>query len=187
MTNFNFHSLVKTGNDEFYTPPYAVAPILPYIPKGKVWCPFDTNESNFVRMIASDHEVINTHIDFGQDFFNTDVPDGVNSIVSNPPYSLKTEVLLRLFNLGLPFAMLLGVVGLFESKKRVNMFRKNEFEVMYLSTRVAYMTDYSSGKCDKQPPFQSVYLCHKMLPKPFVFSDMDKKRQYTNLEVTDHD
>ena len=39
-----------SGNDEFYTPDYAVAPIMKYIPKGaKIWCPFDTEDSLFVK------------------------------------------------------------------------------------------------------------------------------------------
>lgn len=40
-------------------------------------------------------------------------------IVSNPPYSIKGDVFTRLFEIGKPFAMLVGVVGLFESKKKV--------------------------------------------------------------------
>ena len=36
------------GNDECYTPDYGVTPILKYIPEGAtVWCPFDTEESEF--------------------------------------------------------------------------------------------------------------------------------------------
>ncbi len=39
-----------SGNDEFYTPDYAVAPIMKYIPKeAKIWCPFDTEDSLFVK------------------------------------------------------------------------------------------------------------------------------------------
>ena len=38
-------------------------------------------------------------------------------IISNPPYSKKGEVLERLFSLGIPFAMLVGVAGLL----RVNL------------------------------------------------------------------
>ena len=37
------------NNDECYTPDYGVKPILKYIPKDAiVWCPFDTEESEFV-------------------------------------------------------------------------------------------------------------------------------------------
>ena len=33
----------RFSSDEQYTPAYAVAPIIKYIPKDKtVWCPFDT-------------------------------------------------------------------------------------------------------------------------------------------------
>lgn len=32
-------------------------------------------------------------------------------IISNPPYSLKGDVIDRLFEIGKPFAMLVGVVG----------------------------------------------------------------------------
>ena len=32
-------------NDEFYTPNYAIEPLLKYLPKGsRIWCPFDTQE-----------------------------------------------------------------------------------------------------------------------------------------------
>ena len=41
-----------SGNDEFYTPEYAITPILKYIATDKiVWCPFDTADSNFVKML----------------------------------------------------------------------------------------------------------------------------------------
>lgn len=40
-------------NDEFYTPIYAIKPILKYLnPKSVVWCPFDTADSNFVKELV---------------------------------------------------------------------------------------------------------------------------------------
>lgn len=39
-----------SGNDEFFTPTYAVKPLLKYLkPASRIWCPFDTSESNFVK------------------------------------------------------------------------------------------------------------------------------------------
>lgn len=39
-------------NDEFYTPYYAVKPILKYLKKGTtIWCPFDTQDSQFVKSL----------------------------------------------------------------------------------------------------------------------------------------
>ena len=70
--------------------------------------------------------------------------------------------------------MLVGVVGLFESQKRFQMFRDNEFEIMYLNKRVAYFKDYKDEKTSLNPPFSSVYVCHKILPKQIVFEEIEK-------------
>jgi hypothetical protein len=91
-----------------------------------VWCPFDTEQSLFVKEFRNmGCKVIYSHIERGEDFFTMNPPQ-CDYIISNPPYSLKTEVLQRLFEIGKLFAMLVGVVGLFESKRRFEMFRDNE-------------------------------------------------------------
>lgn len=164
-----------SGNDEFYTPAYAIKPILKYLKnKRTIWCPFDTEDSLFVKILRERrHEVINTHIVNGEDFFECDIH--CDAIVSNPPYSLKTEVLERLFSLGKPFAMLVGVVGLFESQKRFEMFRDNPFEIMYLNRRVSYYKDYADDKPALNPPFSSVYICSHLLPEPICFEEIIKR------------
>ena len=95
-------------------------------------------------------------------------------IISNPPYSLKDDVIDRLFEIGKPFAMLVGVVGLFESQRRFNLFKSHEFEIMYLNKRVSYFKDYAEQRPSLNPPFSSVYICSKMLPKTIVFEEIDK-------------
>lgn len=45
--------VANSGNDEFYTPEYAVVPIMKYIPTGStIWCPFDTADSLFVKKFS---------------------------------------------------------------------------------------------------------------------------------------
>ena len=108
-----------------------------------IWCPFDTEDSLFVKLFRQrGYTVIATHIANGQDFFAIDPPK-CDYIISNPPYSLKGEVFERLFQLNIPFAMLVGVVGLFESQKRFKMFREHDFEIMYLNRRVSYFKNYA--------------------------------------------
>jgi len=167
--------VANSGNDEFYTPLYAVKPILKYIKeKSIIWCPFDTEESLFVKKFREEgHIVIATHINTGTDFFNCEVPI-CHYIISNPPYSCKGDVLQRLFNIGIPFAMIVGVVGLFESQKRFEMFASNEFEILYMNRRVAYFKDYNEQKPSLNPPFSSVYLCKGMLPKQIIFEEINK-------------
>ena len=168
--------VANSHNDEFYTPLYAIKPILEIItPSVKVWCPFDTEQSLFVKELSKTNEVVYSSLLNGQNFFEIEVPENTKYIISNPPYSLKTEVLERLFKFDIPFAMLLGIVGLFESKKRFEMFRDNEFEIMYFNKRVAYFKDYNEQKPSLNPPFSSVYICHNMLPKKIMFKEIDKK------------
>lgn len=164
-------------NDEFYTPKFAIKPILKYLkPNSNIWCPFDTKESNYVKLFTeTGHDVLCTHIDNGVDFFKCELNEDTDYIISNPPYSLKTEVLERLFELNVPFAMLVGVVGLFESQKRFDMFKNNKFEIMYFNRRVSYMKDYISNKLELNPPFSSVYVCHNILPQQIVFEEINKK------------
>lgn len=168
--------VANSGNDEFYTPTYAIEPLLKYLkPNAKIWCPFDTDESLFCRLFKdSGYKVINTHIVNGQDFFTCDIPE-CDYIISNPPYSLKGKVFERLFKINKPFAMLVGVVGLFESSHRFNLFSNNDFEIMYFDKRIAYFKDYSEQKPSLTPPFSSVYVCKGILPKQIVFEKVNKK------------
>ena len=169
--------LAGSGNDEFYTPYYAILPLLKYIKKSStIWCPFDKGSSNFVQIFEREGYIVKaTHIDNGEDFFNLDID--CDYIISNPPYSLKGEVFKRLFLLGKPFAMLVGVVGLFEGE-RYNIFSQHNFEMMYFDRRISY---YSNEACKElsNPPFSSVYVCSNILPKQIVFECLPKVKSNT--------
>ena len=70
--NNNLNKMYKK-NDELYTPRVLVEPIIQYIPKGwTVWCPFDTENSEFV-LILKEHgyKVIHSHIWDGKDFLTS--------------------------------------------------------------------------------------------------------------------
>ena len=166
--------VANSNNDEYYTPLYAITPIIKYLDKGKtIWCPFDTNESLYVKTFKEQgFNVINTHISTNEDFFKLNI--NCDYIISNPPYSLKNEVFKRLFELNKPFAMLVGVVGLFESKTRFDLFKNNCFEIMYFDKRISYFKDYKDEKPSLNPPFSSVYLCHNILDKQIVFENINK-------------
>lgn len=167
--------VANSNNDEFYTPYYAIEPLLKYInPECTIWCPFDTEESLIVKAFCDNgNKVIATHIIMGDDFFLIK-PKKCDFIISNPPYSLKGQVFERLFQIGIPFAMLVGVVGLFESKARFEMFAANEFEIMWLSKRIAYFKSYEEQKPSLNPPFSSVWITKGVLPSKNVFERVSK-------------
>ena len=169
-------------DDLYYTPKYAIKPIMKYLkPNSYIWCPFDTKESNYVKLFTeAGHDVLCTHIDNGVDFLKLDNCSmnynyHIDYIISNPPYSLRTSILKKLFDINIPFAMLLGVVGLFESKERFNMFKNNKFEVMYFDKRVSFFFYYNDPKPSVNPPFSTGYVCHNILPQQIVFEEINKK------------
>lgn len=70
--------------------------------------------------------------------------------------------------------MLVGVVGLFESKRRFDMFKNNDFEIMYFDKRISYFKSYDDEKPSLNPPFSSVYICHDVLPNQIIFENAVK-------------
>jgi hypothetical protein len=160
-------------NDEYYTPSYAVYPIEKYLKRNSViWCPFDKEESKFVEVFKQNgHTVIFGHIETGQDFFEVDIPK-CDYIISNPPYSLKNDIFKRLFNTGIPFAMLINFQGVFDHKDRFVMFRDNPTEMLWLSPRVNYIKsgEYSASGV----PFQSGYLCSRIFDRQLNFEFLNK-------------
>ncbi len=159
-------------NDEYFTPSYAVYPIMKRLKAGAtVWCPFDKKESEYVRLLSRHgFTVVYGHIQTGQDFFKTAIPD-CDYIVSNPPYSLKNEVIKRLYEIGKPFAMLVNFQGIFDSRERFRMFKENRVEMLWLSPRVNYLT--GNREPPQRVPFQSGYLCSGICKNQLEFEYLD--------------
>lgn len=161
-------------NDEYYTPDYAVYPILEKIKKfgcdKTIWCPFDKECSEYVNVFKkAGYHVINTHIDYCQDFLTIEPPD-CDYIISNPPYSKKYEVFKRLFEIGKPFAMLVNVKGLFDCKERFELFENNKFEVLFLYPRVHFIQNVTHGS----PPFQMAYITNNILDNTIEFCHINR-------------
>jgi hypothetical protein len=97
-------------------------------------------------------------------------------VISNPPYSRKTEVLEKLFESKCRFAMLLGGVGLFESG-RFHLFNRFSFELMYFDKRIKFMPG-EGQPASGSPPFSSIYVCHGVLPEQIIFSRLTGKGRH---------
>ena len=132
-----------------------------------VWCPFDTEDSNYVKVLKENgFNVIHTHIFDGQDFFEQEVPD-CDYIISNLPYSLKGEVFSMLYEIDKPFAMLINFQGIFDHKDRFELFKNHRVEMMWLSPRVNYIKFI-------------LYLCYLFSPPP-IYSP-NEIRNLSNLK-----
>ena len=161
-------------NDEWYTPRHAVEIIVPYIPKGSViWCPFDKENSQYVKVLRGGYSVLHSHIDNGQDFFNYEPSEPYDCIISNPPFSKRDDVLERLFKIGKPFGMFLNMNGMFDSKRRFAMLKEREIQLLVPNGRTKFTNETHNELETKTPPFQCVYLCWKLLPKQICYEKDD--------------
>jgi len=156
--------------DEFYTPPIAIYPLLKYIDRNIfkiVWEPTDFGGSEIVRVLKEHNfEVISSHISNGQNFFEYE-PEKYDLIVTNPPYSLKTEFLRRVYDLGKPFCFLLPITTL-EGRERGELFRKYGIQVIVLDRRI----NFSQTK--KNVWFNTSWFCWGLnLPKDLIFETVE--------------
>lgn len=159
-------------DDSLFTPYYAVDHIIKYLPKDKkIWCPFDIEEwSAFSsRLKECGFDVISTHIDKGQDFFEYE-PKEWDLIVSNPPFSLKDKVLERLYSFNKPFAILLPLNSL-QGKTRYKYFKQG-IQILSFDARVSYHDKDHMDNVVKGSPFATAYFCRDLLPKDLIIEKL---------------
>ena len=150
-------------SDEKYTPFYAVEPLLQYLDKTKtIWCPFDTDQSAFVVLLKErGYKVIHSHIFDGKDFFEYE-PKHYDIIISNPPFSLKDQVIERVYKLNKPFALLLPTNTL-QGQKRFDYFKQG-LQLLSFDKRINYHNPKSMVTTVKGVAFSSSYFCKDLLP-----------------------
>ena len=169
---------VKTNkeSDEYYTPREAVIPLLRYLnaycnrEKNIIWCPFDKESSQFVKVFTeNDFKVIATHIDNGQNFFYYEPEEPYDFIISNPPFSVKDDVLKRLTELDKPYAMLLPLPTL-QGQKRFPYLK--DTQALIFDKRINYFQDEEQTKMAKGVAFASIYICKDFLYKDLIFEKL---------------
>ena len=158
------------NNDECYTPDYGVKPILKYIPEGAiVWCPFDTEESEFVKQISKQNEVEYSHISTGHDFFDYE-PDEWDMMVSNPPFTNKRKYFERALYLGKPFALIMTNTWLNDSAPK-QLFKDKDLQLLMFDKRMKFISP--DGRDNDKITFSSSYYCYNILPKQIIMEELD--------------
>lgn len=156
----------KGRNDECFTPGYAVAPILKYIPKGAtIWCPFDMQTSEFyVQISALGNQVCASHIDNGQDFYTFEPEIHWDIMISNPPFTNKKRIFERALSFGKPFALLMANTWLNDAAPK-QLFKERELQLLMFDKRIQY---------DQQNKitFSSSYFCHNFLPRQIIMENL---------------
>ena len=158
------------NNDECYTPKYGVTPILKYIPKdAKVWCPFDTIDSEFVKQISKQNEVVFTHIQYGQDFLTYE-PDNWDVIVSNPPFTNKRKFFERALSFNKPFALIMTNTWLNDSAPK-QLFKDKDLQLLMFDKRMKFLSP--DGRANDKITFSSSYYCWNFLPQQIIMEELN--------------
>jgi hypothetical protein len=158
-------------SDEVFTPSYAVLPLLKFLKKGiTIWCPFDKEYSNYVKEFQkAGYNVIYSHIDDNKNFFYYEPEEHYDVIISNPPFSIKDEVLKRLSELNKPYAMLLPLPSL-QGQKRFEYLLNSQ--ALIFNKRINFYKDIEMKEIQKGVSFASIYICKDFLPRDLIFEEL---------------
>ena len=159
----------KGKDDEFYTFKETWESIQQYIPKDKVvWEAFSNNVEfegqQYLKSICKDV------ITGTGDFFKCDVPI-CDCVISNPPFSIKKEVLERLKQLDKPFILILPTLAL-QTKYMKKLFGDTgDLQVIMPTNKIFFYKfneDGTKKKYDKLS-YYCCFVCYKMnLPNDFI-------------------
>ena len=162
------------NNDECMTLPYAVEPIIKYIPKDAVvWCPFDKEDSEFVKQIkANGNKVIHSHIDNGQDFFTYEPDEHWDCIVSNPPFNNKRKFFERALSFNKPFSLIMTNTWLNDSAPK-KLFKNKDLQLLMFEERMKFL---NNGVIQSKITFSCSYYCYKFLPKQIIMESLNNTK-----------
>jgi hypothetical protein len=137
MTVFNSKAINTT--DDYGTPDYATELIVPYLKREWIiWEP--------CCGYGAIHNYLHSR---GFNIFGTDIKNGgmdaligqpsrqFDCVVTNPPYSLKTEFLERCYGLGKPFALLLPCDLV--NKKRTRLMQSHGVQLIVPDKRIKFI------------------------------------------------
>jgi len=163
--------------DDLQTPPAALGPLVPYLPRrGLIWEPA-CGSGNLVRELSRrGFRVFGSDIMQGERFdFLSWTPrwlDDVSAIVTNPPYSrgMKEKFIKRCYELGKPWALLMPITALGGSK-REGLWREFGVQLIMLGGRIDFT---GSGNCWYEVMWFTWGL---NLPRDIIFGQMPPQEE----------
>jgi len=156
--------------DEFQTPPKAIIPLLPHIPKEWVIWECACGKGNLVKAFSHQgYATYGTDIISGHDFRTAALPMRFDCIVTNPPYSLKDEFVERCYWHDKPFALLMPLTAL-EGEPKQKLYKEHGIQLIIPNQRINFETP--SG-VDMGSWFTTAWFTWKLqLPRDLNFFDL---------------
>lgn len=135
-----------------------------------IWCPFDRNDSQFPIILKdAGYKVINTHIDYGQDFYEYEPDEHWDVIISNPPFTNKRKIFERALSFGKPFALIMSNTWLNDSAPK-QLFKEKDLQLLMFDKRILFS---NNGVVNNKITFSSSYWCWNFLPKQIIMETIN--------------
>jgi hypothetical protein len=187
----NVYSNMNFAKDECYTTKSEAEKLCKYLTDNKmiskdliIWMPFDNELSNIYKSFEKNgYKIELSNLELGLDFYNYE-PKKWDIIITNPPFSKRTNLMKRLVGFGKPF-IILQATQFFNNQFCVNMLSKHDFKFILPSCRMNFLT-YNKEKnrvisSKNGTAFYSFWLCHKIgLSK--IFNKLENSGKESDVE-----
>lgn len=142
----------EVSGDNKRTPEHAVEIILPFLkrevpPPAVLWEPTSWGDGNnpFKKVLERHgYSVVETGIETGEDFLTYLPKFRFDAIITNPPYSLKTEFIRKCYEYEKPWFLLLPITAI-EGKSRWGLYEKNGVNLVLPKGRIEFDKESKSG------------------------------------------
>lgn len=125
-----------------------------------IWCPFDTEESAFVKVLKDrGYKVIHSHISLGQDFYNYEPQEHYDLILSNLPFNGKRKLVERCIELNKPFALIFGIQCFNSGAFTATLNRLEDLKFVFVPNRMKFHKGVEDEKLTA-PSFHSMWICN---------------------------
>ena len=155
-------------SDEYYTPEQTWENVLPYLPNEPiVVCEPFFGQGHTYNFLQKQGYFVLGEKDL--EFFSDDATtmlENCDCVITNPPFSIKYDVINRLVELDVPFMMVypMGCINTVNFRKAFNNDTSN-VSMIVPQGRIKFLKNGELVNMN----FDSVYLCYKMLPEKLVF------------------
>ena len=128
-------------NDHYQTPWYAIKPLEKYIPRDwRIWDCASGNGMIVDYFGCKGYTSFGSDILYGTDFLTMTFQREYDCIITNPPFSIKTEFLERAIAFNKPFAFLMNITSI-ETQRRQKVFQDAGMQLLLPNKRISYIVD----------------------------------------------
>lgn len=160
-------------SDEWYTPIETVRTVLEIFPPpkgGTVLCPFDTEASNFVKVLRNEYD---NQIIFGiRDFIEHEYE--FDYLISNPPFSNKDKIIERCIDSGKPCVLVLPI-DVLGGVQRHKLYSKTNISIYVPTKRIHFISE--NGEHKKSPAHHSIFVMINAPQTEIIFEYQKEKQE----------